>query len=229
VGDRFTGWAIGAGGVIQSRTYDKVLEIIEVSNKTYLFKVWEALGWQVGESVWRQEFQAANTALRELSIESVPDLLNNLDGLWKYFTEDWLRLTEIGNDSNKSRWQTHQLWSDIQSTIWTPSPQLALERVRASGMPCDERIIPAGMGYIASLMAREGITDLDEGLGTFLHFASTFYEQQGTTIAEQIEAKARVKGRKLNTINNRLELDALQAKEHATAYRKAKDGENGDA
>ncbi|MDO8282477.1 MAG: hypothetical protein Q7U10_07625 [Thermodesulfovibrionia bacterium] len=32
-GDRFTGWMIGQGGNIQSRTYDKVLEITEESHK----------------------------------------------------------------------------------------------------------------------------------------------------------------------------------------------------
>lgn len=228
-GDRFTGWAIGSGGAIQSRTYDKFLEIVEESNKVYLFKVWEAFGWQPGNPVWRQEFQAGSIALRELGVATVPQLLDNLDGLWKYLTEDWLRLTELGNDSNKSRWQTHPLWSDIQSAIWTTTPQLALERVRSSNLPQDERIIPGGLGYISSFMAREGITDWDEGLGTFLHFASTFFDQQGISLSDQVEGKARLKGRKFNTINNRIKLDAQQAIERAEAYRKGKGGDDGDA
>lgn len=228
-GDRFTGWAIGSGGAIQSRTYDKFLEIIEESNKVYLFKVWEAFGWQPGDPLWRHEFQAANTALRELGIATVPQLLDNLGGLWNYLTSDWLRLTEMGNDSNKSRWKTHPLWSDIQSAIWTPTPQLALERVRSTNLPQDERIIPGGLGYISSFMAREGITDWGEGLGTFLHFASTFFDQQGISLAAQVEGKARLKGRKFNTINNRIELDAQHAKKSAVAYQRAKDGDDGDA
>lgn len=225
-GDRFTGWAIGSGGSIQSRTYDKVMEIIEESNKTYLFKIWEALGWLPGEPVWRQEFQAGSTALRELGVATVPQLLDNLGGLWRYLTEDWLRLAELGNDSNKSRWQTHTLWTEIQSAIWTPTPQLALERVRPSNLPRDERIIPGGLGYISSFMAREGITEWDEGLGTFLHFASTYFEQQGISLADQVEGKTRLKGRKFNTINNRTQLDAKQAKVRAEAYNRAKDGDD---
>jgi hypothetical protein len=225
-GDRFSGWVIGAGGAIQSRTYDKVLEIVEESNKTYLFKIWELLGWMPGEPVWRQEFQAGNTALRELRVETVPDLINNLSGMWLYLTEDWLRLTELGNDSNKSRWATHPLWNEIQSAVWTRTPQLALERVRTSSLPRDERIFPSGAGYISSFMAREGITDWDEGLGTFMHQADEFFRQQGGSLAEQVEAKTRLKGRKFNTINNRTKLDAEHARKHAEAYRKAKDGGN---
>lgn len=224
-GDRFTGWAIGSGGAIQSRTYDKVLEIVEESNKTYLFKIWELLGWMPGESVWREEFQVGNAALRQLGIATVPELLANQGGLWRYLTGDWLRLTELGNDSNKSRWATHSLWSEIQAAVWTRTPQLALERIRASNLPQDERIIPGGLGYISSLMAREGITDWGEGLGTFLFYAKTYCEQQGISLAELVEGKAKLKGRKFNTINNRMELDAVAAKVSAEAYRKAKDGE----
>ncbi len=124
-GDRFSGWVIGAGGAIQSRTYDKVLEIIEESHKTYLFNIWETLGrLPGGDPVWRQEFEVCNTALRELGIATVPQLLDKLGGLWKYLTENWLRLTELGTDSNKSRWQTHPLWNEIQSASWAPTPQL---------------------------------------------------------------------------------------------------------
>jgi hypothetical protein len=226
VGDRFSGWVIGAGGAIQSRTYDKVLEIVEESNKTYLFKIWEALGWQSGEPLWRQEFQNGSSALREMCIETVPQLLDNLGGLWKYSTEDWLRLSVLGNDSNKSRWATHPLWSEIQSAIWTKTPQLALERVRSIGLPRDERIFPGGMGYLSSFMAREGITDMDEGFGTYMHQAEEFFRIKGRSLAEQVEAKTRLKGRKFNTINNRTKLDAEHARKHAEAYRKAKEGDD---
>lgn len=228
-GDRFSGWVIGAGGAIQSRTYDKVLEIVEESNKVYLFKLWELLGWKLGESVWRQEFQAGNLALRELRIETVPQLLDNLGGMWHYLTEDWLRLAELGNDSNKSRWATHPMWSEIQSAIWTRTPQLALERIRACNLPQDGRLFPGGLGYVSSFMAREGITDWNKGLRTYLLHARTFFEQQGIRLDDQVEKKARLKGRKFNTINNRMRLDSDETRKRAKAYCDAKDGDNGDA
>ena len=226
-GDHFTGWAIGAGGAIQSRTYDKVLEIIEESNKTYLFKVWEMLGWQPGQSVWRQEFEAGGTALKELRVETVPQLLDNLGGLWRYLTEDWLRLTEIGNDSNKSRWKTHPLWADLQSAVWSATPQLALERIRSSALPTDDRLFAGGMGYISSFMAREGITDSEEGMGMFIVGAEKHFKLLGYSLESHLRNKTRSKGRKFNTINNRASRDAYEALTAAEAYLKARDGEDG--
>lgn len=118
------------------------------------------------------------------------------------------------------------MWREVQSAVWTQTPQLALERVRSCNLPQDERIIPGSLGYISSFMAREGITDWEEGLGTFLFFAETFCKQHGISLADLVEGKAKLKGRKFNTINNRTELDAQQAAVREKAYRKAKDGDD---
>jgi hypothetical protein len=75
-------------------------------------------------------------------------------------------------------------------------------------------------------MAREGITDWGEGLGTFLVYSRTFLEQQGILLPDHVEGKARLKGQKFNTINNRKELDAVQVRIDAEAYRRAKDGDD---
>jgi len=224
-GDRFTGWKIGEGGDIQSRTYDKVLEICEESHKTYLFSLWQAQGWKVDDPVWRQEFQANRNALKEFQVRTVPDLLANLDGLWHYFTEKWLRLTYIGTDSNKSRWQAHPLWEILSGASWGDSTQPALQRIRTSNLPTDDRLFTAGLGYVAAFMGREGITDLSQGFGEFLHQADTFHRLRGESTAGYVERKARLKGRMFSTINNRAHLDLIEALRSAKAYRKAREGE----
>ena len=224
-GDRFTGWMIGQGGDIQSRTYDKVLEIVEESHKAYLFGLWQARGWQAGDPVWRQEFQANRNALKELQVRNVPDLLANLDGLWHYFTEKWLRLTHLGSDSNKSRWQTHPLWEILCNASWGDVTQPALQRIRSSSLPTDDRLFTAGLGYVAAFMGREGITNLSEGFGEFLHQADFYHRLRGESTARYVERKARVKGRLFSTINNRVHLDRIESLQRAEAYRKAREGE----
>lgn len=224
-GDRFTGWMIGQGGDIQSRTYDKVLEVVEQSHKTYLFDLWQARGWKADDPVWRQEFQANRNALKELQVRNVPDLLANLDGLWRYFTEKWLRLTYLGSDSNKSRWQTHPLWEILSNTSWGDVAQPTLQRIRASNLPTDDRLFTAGLGYVAAFMGREGITELSEGFGSFLHQADTYHRLRGESTARYVERKARVKGRLFSTINNRIHLDRIDSLQRAEAYRKAREGE----
>lgn len=224
-GDRFTGWMIGQGGDIQSRTYDKVLEITEESHKTYLFALWQARGWKANDPVWRQEFQTNRNALKELQVRNVPDLLANLDGLWHYFTEKWLRLTHLGTDSNKSRWQTHPLWEILSNVSWGDATQPALQRIRASNLPTDDRLFTAGLGYVASFMGREGITNLSQGFRNFMNQADTYHRMRGESTSRYVERKARLKGRLFSTINNRVDLDRIDALRRAEAYRKAREGE----
>lgn len=224
-GDRFTGWMIGQGGDIQSRTYDKVLEVTEESHKAYLFNLWQARGWKTDDPVWRQEFQANRNALKELNVGNVPELLANLDGLWRYFTEKWLRLTHLGTDSNKSRWQTHPLWEILSNASWGDVTQPALQRIRASSLPTDDRLFTAGLGYVAAFMGREGITNLSQGVRNFMHQADTYHRMRGESTSRYVERKARLKGRLFSTINNRVDLDRIDALRRAEAYRKAREGE----
>lgn len=225
-GDRFTGWMIGQGGDIQSRIYDKALEVAEESHKTYLYDLWQARGWKADDPVWRQEFQTNRNALKELRVRTVPDLLANLDGLWHYFTEKWLRLAQLGSDSNKSRWPTHPLWEIISKASWGDAAQPALQRIRtASHLPTDDRLFTAGLGYVASFMGREGITNLSQGVKNFMHQADTYHRLRGESTARYVERKARLKGRLFSTINNRIDLDQIEAQKQAEAYRKAREGE----
>jgi len=215
------------GGVVQSRFYDKYLEIMEQSHKAYLFDLWAVSGWQVGQPVWRQEFQIGRGALKELGIRSVDELLGNLGALWAYLTGDWLRLAEVAADSNRSRWPNQALCNAVASVDWSDVPQPTLKRIRSSGLPRDEQIFTAFPGYIAALMAREGITDWDEGLGLALHAANEFHMRNGKSLRRYVEGKAKSKGRQLSTVDNRKNLpeERRRIQAEAEAYRKAKDGE----
>lgn len=46
VDNHFMGWAIGLGGVMAGRFYDKLLEITK-SNKGYLVPLWQKAGWNM--------------------------------------------------------------------------------------------------------------------------------------------------------------------------------------
>jgi len=227
LGDDFSGWRIGLGGAVQSRFYDKLVEVVEKSHKTYLFDLWAAAGWIAGEHVWRQEFQVSRPALKELQIDSVAQLLANLGALWTYLTGDWLRLAKLSRDSNRARWANHRLWNALSAVNWTELPQPTLKRIRSSGLPRDEQIFTAFPGYIASLMAREGIEDWDEGLGEALRQADKFHRLNGRSLSKYVERKAKAKGREFSTINNRKghPEEVKRIAEDARAYRKAKDGE----
>lgn len=106
---QFSGWAIGLGGVLACRLYDKTLEL-ETSGKTYLKQLWEKAGWKEGRKVWRLEFEFKRELLTQKGLSSLPDVLNHLAGVWAYGTDEWLRLTlPREDDKTRSRWPIHPL------------------------------------------------------------------------------------------------------------------------
>ncbi|MDO8348127.1 MAG: hypothetical protein Q7S85_09560, partial [Rugosibacter sp.] len=131
----------------------------------------------------------------------------------------------LDSDSNKSRWPTHPLWEIITNASWGDATQPAMQRIRASNLPTDDRLFTAGLGYVSAFMGREGITDMSQGFGEFLHQADTYHRLRGESTARYVERKARVKGRLFSTINNRAHLDRIESLRRAEAYRKAREGE----
>ena len=225
----FTGWVIGMGGNLHARLYEKVIEIINKSHKTYLFELWQANGWQVEEKVWRMEFQTEKQTLKELGIISLSDLLKQQAALWHYLTHDWLRLSIPNpNDTKRDRWPNHPLWDAIASVYALQLDQPRLKRFRPARLPADERLFVHGLGGLTSFMASRGIEDFGEGLGEYLAQAKEFHANKGEPFDSYVGRKVKAKARKYNTIENQKNMvDASRRlQEEAEAYQRAKDGDD---
>jgi hypothetical protein len=118
IDDRFSGWAIGLGGPIAARLYDKTLELAK-SRKVWLKPLW-AIGGGDGESrVLRLEFEIKRDTLKALGLDTLDAVLASLAGLWSYAASDWLRLTLPNpDDATRSRWPIHPLWALVASVDW---------------------------------------------------------------------------------------------------------------
>ena len=199
----FTGWVVGIGGDLSSRLYEKTVEIEFKSRKIYLHELWQPRGWKAGDKVWRQEFQLRREVLKLLGINTVPDLLRLQGELWRYLTEDWLRLAIPNpNDTTRTRWLTHPVWQAISEVYKLPSDQPRLKRFCAQRLPRDEWLFVNGLGGLTSFMASRGIEDFGEGLGEFLHSAKQFHHAKGSDFDAHISRKVAFKGRKFNTLDN---------------------------
>jgi hypothetical protein len=224
---QFSGWVVGEGGAISARLYNKTTEI-KHSKKDYLKPLWKEKGWNSSDSVWRLEFQLMRGVLKELSTLTIDTLLEHQGGLWNYASKHWLRLTiPSTSDSNQTRWPTHPLWVSLQEIPFRNHEDITLKRVRLERLPSDDSIFINGFGGITSFMAREGITDLGEGIGEFFAQAERFHEHKGRKsgvgLKQYISTKVNAKGRKYNTIDNRIQSETTSAL--ANSYRKAKNGE----
>ena len=230
--NKFSGWSFGMGGEIGARLYDKTLEVEKKSKKFYLHDFWKIAGWDGQKVVWRMEFEAKREVLKQLGIYKLNNLLELQSALWLYLTQDWLRLAIPSlTDGNKTRWLNHPLWDDLSQVFNQKIDQHKLKRFSPARLPEDERLFVHGLGGITSFMAREGIADLGEGIGEFLHKAKQFHERYATTegagMAEYVTKKVKGKNRRFNSVNNREKnySDQHQIIEKAKEYRNQSDGD----
>ncbi|WP_295624047.1 replication initiation factor [uncultured Nitrosomonas sp.] len=228
----FSGWVIGAGGVISCRLYDKTLEIEKQSKKFYLHELWKKAGWNGEDKVWRLEFQLNRGVLTQKGFGKLSEVLGNLSGLWSYATTEWLRLTlPNGDDQTRSRWPIHPLWGYLSSIDWETNGGPLSSRFSAARVPGNDWLCKIGLSTLISLMACKGIKDFDSGIRVFKDALYVYHERKsfylGLTFDDYIQEKVTIKARQFNTILNR----SIEAEEQASIdkdaaeYRKQSDGE----
>lgn len=229
---QFSGWAIGLGGNIACRLYNKVLEI-NSSGKNYLLGLWENVGWQPSEPVWRLEFEVKREALTQHRLSKLSEVLAHQNGLWSYLTTEWLRLTlPNGEDKTRSRWPIHPLWGFLAAVDWEGSGGAALEKFSPSRAPGNDKLYNLGFSVLLSYMAREGITDLYDGQEAFMaalydyHSAKAFRLECpfDTYVQDKVALKARQFNTRINNPETEAERQEAERAKAAIAYRKASDG-----
>lgn len=233
----FSGWAIGLGGAIAARLYDKTLEI-RVSRKDYLKGLWSQAGWDGEAHVWRLEFQLKRETLSQLDLKDFALVMNNLGGIWSYAMTQWLKLTLPNpDDKTRSRWPVHPLWAALASIDWETSGGSLLRSYAKNEAPSDEWLFNAGLRPVVSWMAKGGITDLDTGLKLFRERMVSYHEGQayrlGINFSPYIREKVQLKTREYGTGYNLNEIPDEDRQRDVDAaavdYRRLSDGYNPNA
>lgn len=203
-GNVHTGWAMGYGGNISARLYNKTKEI-EKSGKDYFKPIWELRGWTEGQTVWRLEFQLRREFLGQMSVNTFDDLVTIQNDIWRYCTEDWLRLAVDDGTENRNRWATHPVWQCLQRVAFGDGEFAGIGRmVDKSRIPSDATLFLNGMGYITAYAAREGHNDPMGVVQSFLEDAGRFLDQYAgkskrfTDARDYLDTKLRLKKKKYN-------------------------------
>jgi hypothetical protein len=97
----------GKGDVVL-RIYDKIAEIAEKSDKVWFFDL-----WGVKDNVWRIEWQVRKDVLRRFGVRTFQDLFDGQGDVLRYLATEHDSLRIHSEDSNRSRWPIHPLWSDL--------------------------------------------------------------------------------------------------------------------
>jgi hypothetical protein len=94
------------------RVYDKVAEIAQQSDKSWLFNI-----WGVREGVWRSEFQVRGPQLKEAGIATIDQLRAHFPGLIAQLAQHHTSLRVPMDDSNRSRWPFHPMWLGLIDAV----------------------------------------------------------------------------------------------------------------
>lgn len=132
------------------RVYNKVDEINEQSQKTWLFKL-----WGMEQDVWRIEWQVRKDQLRSIGITNFESLNERQGDLLRLLIKDHTTLRLKANDSNRSRWELHPLWLDLIEQV-NQMDGLGVLREFNPYELYDERLTRIGMsvyGYLKRVAA----------------------------------------------------------------------------
>jgi hypothetical protein len=132
--------------------YDKTAEV-KVHHKEWFYEVWRKNGWDGEAPITRVEFRYDRECLREMGIDDPYELLDQLDRLWAYSTQQWLRHTVRAADTNRTRWAVSAVWQVVQQASLFVTE--AVPAVRAKKVELESEHTLAGfVGYGTSLAAR---------------------------------------------------------------------------
>lgn len=231
IDNHFTGWAIGLGGVMAGRIYDKLFEIIK-SNKGYLIPLWQAAGWQTGEPIWRLEFEFKREMLVQKDLSKLTDVLANMSGLWSYATTEWLKLTLPNlDDKTRSRWAIHPMWASLAALDWETQGGALKQRFSNERTPNDHETLNRGFSAVTTWMATHGYRDYETAIHPFFIALDAFINNRamdfGMGFEELVTEKVAAKARRFNTLDNNERTESTDSDKAAAidAYRKASDGE----
>jgi hypothetical protein len=229
VDGRFTGWAVGMGGVIAARLYDKLYEISK-SNKDYLIPLWEMMGRKEGDPVWRLEFEFKRDFLKQKDIIPLSEALTHLNGLWSYATTEWLKLTIPNHeDETRSRWPIHPLWQALASIDWETSGGPLKSRFSNERSPDKKIAMHRAFTALTTWMAIEKQHEYDLAIHPFYEdlyfYINNLAMNMGMDFDQLMREKVAFKARHFNTIDVNQEIYEAYVDEEVAAYRKASDGE----
>ncbi|MFL5626624.1 MAG: hypothetical protein ACJ788_13640 [Ktedonobacteraceae bacterium] len=190
-----SGLLFSRGGPICCVIYDKTREIRQQSHKFWFHDIWQGNGWDEEEQpvVWRVEFRFKREVLHEVSVEDVFSgiedaftLTERLPALWAYaaghagggldgLPDGWLRVAVPGTDSNRSRWDTHPVWVQVQQAFLVVAEEedrsaVIRERKRQANLECGVAAIVGYLSSMAAWLGRDGKAGEEADLLYMLHW-----------------------------------------------------------
>lgn len=159
-GQNLTGLSFGKSP-IRLRIYDKNLEIIQSSKKTWFQDIWSEHGITETDIVVNVEFQLNREFMKIHKIDTYEELNNEIKSIWIYLTTKWIRYVKLDN-KHKSRCTTEKFWDDLSHAYDNDWRSInGIQRYKQVGASRDH-LLNMLKCYMVNDAAHLGITDFTE-------------------------------------------------------------------
>jgi hypothetical protein len=157
-------FTFGRGDLVL-RVYNKSDEVEEASAKYWLHLFWQG----ETENIWRVEWQVRKEILKRFGLRTFQDLFDGYGDVLRYLVSEQTSLRVKTEDSNRSRWPLHPLWTLLSEQIDQLPAQGVYREVDPKAM-LDETLIRVAIsmqGYLKKVAAieclKEGRPMLSQG------------------------------------------------------------------
>ena len=154
---QLTGISIGKG-VVSARIYDKFLEIKQQSKKFWMFDVWGIDKVPEGKKIIRVEYQLRREGIKEMRLETLDDFLENIENVWAYCTNKWLKFQDHPGAHHTQR-STLKWWEVVQNGfngVQEPKPVIRSKAFRTDRKQLADQAFGQMTSLQAALFEEEG-------------------------------------------------------------------------
>lgn len=176
-----TGISLGKGGIML-RVYDKIREMKvkkETSKQEFFSKKWVC---DIKNTpVTRAEFQLRRAVLKQFSVPvtTVAEVMENLQAIWGYCTEEWSRFCSDSVDrknNHQSLSKVSEYWALVQSALFSGVNKIASRVISQKCLKNVAALSQQFRGIAQTLAASCGV--LGGNVGDVLHFAQRILKEE---------------------------------------------------
>ena len=176
---------------IYCRIYNKSLEVQEKKQKLWFYEIWKNNNMNA-KNVWNVEFEIKSEFLRDYSIDTVHDVLQHLQDLWLFCTNQWLIKIDRTNP-RVERCNINNDWLEIQKVY---------NEFHSEGMIAKEKqieldanvLVPNIVGNITSYSARKGSITIDEAFSDLYKETKKYLLKKATSFEKEVKNKRLILG-----------------------------------
>ena len=171
---------------IYCRIYNKSLEVQEKKQKTWFYEIWKNQDMDI-KNVWNIEFEIKSERLRSFCINTVHDVLEHLQNLWLFCTNDWLVKIDRTN-TRVERCNINKDWLELQNAYKKFSSKGLIEKQKQIELDALV-LVPNIVGNITSYSARKGNSNIDEAFSNLYKDTKKYLNKKSTSFEKEVNNK----------------------------------------